>query len=153
MALTDKQADYVETMGATSFLMQRVRTLYRLYEALLGTTIQDIFVSEYVSKEAGRVYEALWVFTPELVGEAQIPQDGSDHLDIVPLRNSIYHWIIDAQSYDLRRATERSSLALEIWFAAQRVGTLRASGVNCDHLWKMAKVYFGPNFAVPNRVV
>lgn len=122
MALTDQQVEYIESLGATDALFDRTRSLLRTYQEVLGTGIEDLFISEYVSKADGRVFEALWVFADGLIGEAEIPEDEGDHLDIVPLDRSVHHLIVEKQSYNLRRAVDSSRLTVEVWFSAQRVG-------------------------------
>lgn len=149
MALTDEQTDYLESLGATDALLNRIRSLVRTYEEVLGAVVEDVFVSEYVSKEAGRIFEGLWVFTRALIGEAQIPEDTGDHLDVVPLHKSVHHMIVEKQAYNMKRAAHNSRLTIEVWFSAQRVGTMRATGRNCDHLWRLTKAYLRPNLVAP----
>ena len=145
--MNDAVAAYLERLGLTDTLRTRVNELIDTYEAVLGLRLEDVFVSEYTSDEAGRVFESVWAFTDELVMEAKIPDMDGDQFDFVPLRHSVRHWVVRKKDYQFNAADASSRLSMEVWLADNRVGNLRASWENCDHLYDLGLRRVLPNVA------
>ena len=145
--MNDGISSYLSSLGMSRPVEERVLQLLADYRELLGAEIKDAFISEYVSGEAGRVFESLFAFTDELIMEAKISEEAGDRLDFVPLRRSVRHWIIEKRDYDLRTAEEPSRISMEVWLADSRVANLRASGPNCAALVRIGATYIRPNLA------
>lgn len=138
---------YFASLGLTDALSDRFATLVALHERITQTPVEDVFASEYVSDEIGRVFESLWLFSGDLAMEAQTSIEDGDRFDLVPVRRSVRHWIVEMRDFDLVTATENSRMSMEVWLADNRVGTLRASGANCEQLFRIGAERIRPNLA------
>jgi len=145
--VNNRSVAYLDSLGLTETLRFRLEVLAARCELILGTEPSAVFASEYISQEAGRVYESLFAFTADFVSEAQVAEEPSDQIDIVPLRSSVRHWILNSTHFDLRTAGDESRLSMDVWLADNRVATLRASGRNCDRLLELGLELIRPNIA------
>lgn len=136
---------YLDTLGLTESLRFRVESLIARCELVLGSEPSAVIVSEYVSDDVGRVFESVFAFTDSFLLEAQVAEEPSDQVDIVPLKGRVRHWILTASRYDLRTASNESRLSTEVWLDANRLATIRASGQNCDHLVRVGLEFIRPN--------
>ena len=145
--MNDRVVQYLDSLGLTDELRFRIEVLIARCEHLLGSEATAVFASEYVAEDVGRVYESVFAFTPDFMMEAQVAQEPQEQVDIVPLRASVKHWIINTSHYDLRTANDQSRVSTNVWLAEDRVATLRASGRNCDNLLAVGLEFIRPNVA------
>jgi hypothetical protein len=145
----EKLNDYLTRIEATEILRQRSVALLALYQAFPGGHPSDFFVSEYRLDDGALVYESLSLFTNDVVMEAKIPDPGDEQFDFAPIGHGIRHIVVQTKAYDLTRASASSRMQVQFWLDGQRVGELRASGVNCDELKKIVTTYLIPNVTAP----
>jgi len=135
---------YLKDIGLTKELVDRVESLYTSYQSISSEEITDLFITDYLTKERKRIYENLWFFSENYIMEAKqfISQD---NLDIAPNKKNIIYFQVEKKDYDLKKASEKSRINLNIRFGAILRGDLKASEKNCDYLWKIVKDHFLPN--------
>jgi len=130
--MNDSFNNYIDALGLTEAVRRRVAKILRFYSLVVGDTIEDIFVSEYVLEDSGRIHESLVLFSDRFVMEGSLTED--ETLDFLPCRGAIRYWVVKRKDYDFEYATESSRMTVEIWFDGERYLQLKASGSNCDAL-------------------
>jgi len=129
--------DYLESIGLTDVIIKRIEVVYQFYEKTLGKLddeIQDIFVTDYISKDGMRQYENLWFFGKNYFMEAKLFLN-QDDFDISPSAKKI-DWIqVKKQDYDFVKANEKSRLYVNLLFLSKAgTASFKASEDNCDYL-------------------
>lgn len=121
--------------GALAPVRERVEILVNYFEAIVGKTPEEIFISEYMSKTKEgeeRVFEGLWYFLDDSIYESK------NFLHTVTLDkirfSTFLYWEVSSRNYDeFENAKEDSHL--KVHCGGNSFGsTLQASGVNCDRL-------------------
>ena len=136
---------YLESIGITEALRKRIETIYGFYREICPDEIKDIFVTDYINGDGSRKYENLWFFS-EKCGMEATQFTIKDSFDIVPVLKRVWHWRIEKQDYDFKKATEKSRLYLSFDIGSYAFGgELKASKENCDHLRDIILKYVVPN--------
>jgi len=112
----------------------RVKRYVAIYKSMAGEPITDAVISEFPSGELGRVHEAIWLFSRSHASESSLVNAEEDDLDFVPMADGVKHVITRSRNYDWDTATDKSRVRVELWFADERYGEIKASGANCDRL-------------------
>ena len=150
--MTDEWTDYLKSLGFQHPLLQRADSVLRFYRDVAGMTVSQIFVSEYRDSDKGRVYESLWVFSEECVGESKLVGKRDD-FDLIRLRNSVARWNVETTEFGLGdTATDASRLRITFQSLSPYVGgELKASGANCLRLAEVFRKFILPglNCATP----
>lgn len=142
---------YLRTVGLTDVIIDRIEVIYNFYQNIVMKELQeeilDIFVTDYIHKDASRQYENLWFFSKNYIMEAKsfIMQED---LDICPLAKEIKYLEIKKESYDFIKANEKSRFYLSYGLETRASGSLRASKENCDYLRDIYIKYMLPNLAL-----
>ncbi len=112
-------------------LQERISQIFLFYaNYLCPETIQDIFVTDYMSEES-REYENLWLFSKNYAMEAK-RFISEDNFDISPITN-IKRIEINKTKYDFIEANDSSRLNLYCDLESAFL-QMRASKENCDYL-------------------
>lgn len=141
-------ASYLQAIGVTDPIAQRIETIYRFYDGLCHEEINGIFVTDYITEDGTREYENLWFFSEKFVMEAKMFLTG-DNFDMTPIGGRIYHWTVEKQEYDLGSAGEKSRMTLqfEIEPGLGFAGSLKAARENCGYLMQILTRYIVKNVA------
>jgi len=142
--MIDWYADYMQSLGITQTIKERVDQLHEVYRAVCPEDITGIVISDFITEEGLREYESLWFFSASYIMEAKLFVT-EDNFDMTPLKNAVTYWKVKKQDYDLSHAGEQSRLHLEIQLMRGITGYLKASRENCDHLWSVFVEYILPN--------
>jgi len=140
--------EYLKTLGMTDVFCQRVESIYDFYVGVLPEKITDIFVSEYLNNDGSRVFENLWIFTPNYTCEAK-SFISIDNFDIMPIE-SVTRWELQKENYDFIKATEKSRLQVNFNLKHNLTGRLKASQYNCDNLRYIVLTYISKQLV--NRI-
>ncbi|MFO7676508.1 MAG: hypothetical protein R6X12_09360 [bacterium] len=130
---------HVACLGLPEHQARALMTAYQRLRALSSEEVIDLFVSEYLSEVNKRHAESLVAFTAHWWLTANISELATDVAKFVavPLSTPMTFDII-AHKYDARRATRDSSLHVNLKLGPEQVGAqLRATGRNCDRLWRL----------------
>jgi hypothetical protein len=111
----------------------------------MDVSMGEIFVNDDIDAEGNRRFTSLWVFTPTQALEAQLSAESGNQLDGSPLRGRVVHWVLRTEDFDLIHPTPHSRAAVEMWFADELLGELRATGPNCARLSEILRKYIVPN--------
>lgn len=136
---------YLQSLGLTDVLLPRCDYVFRILSDTVGEEILDIFVSEYFEEDGKRYYEDFRVFTETtcLVASNFLHED---KFAIWNLESRYHNINFRSTNYDYKKATALSRLALYGFSEGSSGGLiLKASGENCDHLYKLFKKYFIPH--------
>ena len=142
--MKDEFVSYLKTIGMTEPLLERVKSIHDFYEAIFPNEITSVFVSEYVNQDGSRQYESLWFFSLKYTMEAK-QFTTTDNFDVAPIHKQIRHWLVEKQEYDFKEATTTSRFTLTFLTRDDVIGTLKASGTNCDQLRDVVAKYMIPN--------
>ena len=96
--MKDEWTEYLRSVGFHDPLLQRADSVLRFYNEFAGIAIDQIFVSEYLDSDKGRVYQSLWVFSEDYIGEALIV--GEERLDLIPLSRNFDRFEIKKTEFD-----------------------------------------------------
>ena len=144
--MKDEWTEYLKSVGFQNPLLERADSTIRFYNDFAGIIIDQIFVSEYQS-DKGRVYESLWVFSGDHLGEALLAGD-EEHLDLLSLSNNIARFAIQKTEFNFGDTpTDASRLTVNInnvYGSSGIGGTLRASGINCLQLEEVLRKFIIP---------
>ncbi|WP_139128871.1 hypothetical protein [Micromonospora nigra] len=141
---------YLEDIDVTVHVMSRISKLLNFTQDLLpeGQSISRIFISETAGKE-GRIYEAAWFFTSGFISEAHHFLT-DDEVDFFQFTENII--LLNIKKADFEPGEENDSSArMRIKFSggggrgSNVGGELKATGKNCDYLYRIAKEILLPN--------
>jgi len=139
--------DYLESIGIKGELLTKVENIYNFSDKYLESKIEDVFVSEYVNKEGGRVYENLWFFNSDFCFEAKQFNTQED-FDSCMIKNNIDYYSIKKSDFDIisNSTTDNSRMNLEFRFKNSAFGgDMKASKENCKQLSSVFKKYIKIN--------
>lgn len=137
---------YLESIGLTDVSVKRIQEICQFYENILhrlDDEIQDIFVTDFISKDETRQYENLWFFSKKYFMEAKLFLT-QDDFDIAP-SVKIRYIDIKKQDYDFVKANEKSRLYIDYRFPYPSGGSFKASKNNCDYLKEIYLKHILPN--------
>lgn len=135
---------YLTDIGLTSVAIERTDEILDFYQTILKLNISDIFISEYVNNENNKIFENLWLFTSNQVGEAKDFLNRDD-FDLVTLENSITYFQIEKEEFNFIDANTKSRLHIHISDKSKTTCDLKASHNNCIHLKAIMEKYILPN--------
>ncbi|MCA0429190.1 MAG: hypothetical protein LCH32_01670 [Bacteroidetes bacterium] len=139
--------EYLETIGIKGDLLPKIENIYTFFEKYLEYKIENIFVSEYINKEGGRVYENLWFFNSDFCFEAKQFNTQED-FDSCILKHNIDYYSIKKTDFDIisNSTTDNSRMNLEFHFKNSSIGgDMKASRENCKKLSEIFKTYIKIN--------
>ena len=136
-----------KTIGLAGAALDRAKETCAIYEEFLGWEIEDIFVSEYLDGET-RIYESLWIFAGELLGEAKAFITDQNY-DIIRLKTSIEYVNFISKDFFMSGEQSNNESRLTVVFISQRMtsSTLKASRSNCIYLRNILRDRLLPNVA------
>ena len=135
---------YLESMGITKALRERIETIYECCKELCSNEITNIFITDYIKEDGLREYENLWFFSEKYCMEAKQFRT-IDDFDIIPIKKRVTYWNIQKQDYNFKKATEKSRLFLRVNFEFGMSGVFKAAKENCDYLKKIILKYVMKN--------
>lgn len=139
--------DYLESIGITAPLTDKVENAYNFYHKFLDYTIDDLFISEYLTEDGSKIYEGLWFFNSEFCFEAKsfVTQEDFDSDKII---NKVRSFTLKKNEYDIieNKHNDGSRLYIEFTLDNLRTGILKASRNNCLKLRDVFFKYIHPNF-------
>ena len=141
--MNDEFIDYLESIGITGNLIERINSIYTFYTELIPEEIEDIFITDYIKEDGSREYENLWFFSEKHIVEAKqfILIDDFDFVT-----NKMIYWHLTKKEYDFNTANEESRLTLSCKLLhSDRWTTFKAAKENCDKLKSVFKKYIMPN--------
>ena len=143
--MKDEWTTYLKSIGFLDPLLKRAAAILRFYREIVGIEIQTIFVSEYLDSNGTRVYEGLWVFSGEHLGEAKF-FGPTERIDLVPLKNNVGHWIAKKTAFEFGgTTTDASRLMVTCRLGEGRIlGRMKASGPNCARLAEVLRKHIIP---------
>lgn len=136
--------EYIAEMGLGTKGLERVREIIDIYENVLDFKVNDIFVSEYLDQQGGRIYEGLWLFNENFIGEAKNFIAEND-FDLISIKHSVLYFNVQFEDYNFKKATAKSRILADMVMTGNSSVTLKASGKNCDFLSDVAMKYFRTN--------
>jgi len=140
---------YLKQMDIAGILAERVTALTSYWEELLGTTIEDVFVSDTTLADGTREYGSLWLFTNEAVIECRA-FGSSDDYDVIRVKNTIMRLLIQQKALRNGEAGSDSRMEVEVSIGkvgARLIGQFTASRKNCEKLDQIVRTFFVPNLA------
>lgn len=135
---------YLESIGITKALCERIETIYKFYQERCPDEITGIFITDYMKEDGSREYENLWFFSEKFTMEAK-QFITKDDFDLTPIKKRVYYWKIQKQDYDFKKATEKSRLYLQFYLDTKIEGDFKAAKENCDYLREIILKYVAPN--------
>jgi hypothetical protein len=135
---------YLERIGMTIPLINRIDEIYHFYHEILSEEIIDIQVTDFIKDDGSREYENCWFFSSTYAMEAKLFISQED-FDMSPMRKRIDYWSIGKQNYDFKKATDKSRLVVHFSLIGETDGDLKASKENCDNLKEIFIKYILPN--------
>lgn len=129
-----KWRDYLKAIGFKKPYIDQASKVLEFYEEILADEIDDIFVEDFVDEAGERHYESMWVLTSNSLHEARdFLTKVDEDFDCVPGSDIIY-WRLRKKDYDFQKATEQSRMSIDLIFADDVSGSMKASKENCDYL-------------------
>ncbi len=126
--------EYFKFLKLSEPIIERIETIYQFYEETCPEKITDIFITDYLDKDATRHFENLWFFSESFVMEAKLFLI-KDDFDIDILKNNIAKWGVNKENYNFKKATPASRFRLIVNLERAPVFcNFKASGENCDKL-------------------
>lgn len=142
--MKDKFLEYLGDIGVEDMHDKKIDTFLGLYKDGFGGEPEVIFVSEYVTPDGSREYSSLWFFNEKECVEAK-DFLWSDGIDIAPIDGRVDYLRMQKEAYTYENATDKSRLYVRFRSDSGFIGELRASGKNCNYLWRIMTGYLRPN--------
>jgi len=134
--------DYLDSLGATSPVIEGVETALRTYGEL-GIVWDEAFLSETVDDAGQRVWGSFWLFSHEYLLEARDVATTANH-DVAAV--TAYQYArFELKDFDWRAATHESRMFATFALTTGIQAEVRASGKNCERLARMVKEYVMPH--------
>lgn len=150
--MDEKIISYLKDMNMPSALMEIAQSFFEKQSKLLehiGETIDDIFISEYIS-DGRRRYEGVWLFSKRVSIMFRFYSDDQDIL-LNRLQQNIFFINIKSRNYDFESGKENSELNVIYVAYENNIGNFKATEKNCDHLMYLLRKYFLMNLIVNDR--
>jgi len=137
---------YLDEIGVTGQLVDKVQAIYNYYTEFLKVEIQDIFVSEYVNSEGLRTYESLWFFNDSYCFEAKQFISNEDY-DMDYYNNEIFSFNVNKRDFDIVNLNfnDNSRMNLTFYLNSVRGGSIKASKSNCKKLAEIITTFILTN--------
>lgn len=116
---------------------------------LLRERVETVFLSDEIDDQGNRTFPSLWLFTRTTACEARIGGEAGEEFDGTRLAGRVFHWVARTSGFDMKKATDRSRMKLEIWFSDDLWGDLRATGRNCERLTAVLQTHVAPWLQAP----
>lgn len=135
--------EYIAVIGVPAALQERIAIHYECFQAFCPEEIGGIFVTDYITKEATRIYGSLHFVSDSFIMEAkEFATD--DHLEMALFERPLKYWTLRKQDYDLKKATEASRIYFTGHLTENLGFELKGSKENCDFLRDLVLRYFLP---------
>lgn len=147
--MLDKFEDYLGSLPLTKVIKDRINECLHLNFEIHQEEFVDIFISDIKDKEGSRTFNSLWIFTDKLAIECKNFLLEYD-FDATPYCKATIYGSMKFQEYDLKKATENSSIAISVIFENTGAGNFVATGSNCAKAYDIYKKHFLANLS-PSR--
>ncbi|WP_430499419.1 hypothetical protein ACQRWP_29470 [Micromonospora trifolii] len=151
MNISEEMRDYLEDIDVTVHAISRITKLFQLTAELLpaGQEIRRIFISETMGEE-GRIYGGAWFFTSDCLSEAHNFMTPNEFIDFYSFKNNFALINVKKNEFEFGAADTASRMRLKFMGISGSAmsgvtGELKASGKNCDYLYRITKEIFIPN--------
>ncbi|WP_326556522.1 hypothetical protein [Micromonospora sp. NBC_01796] len=155
MSLPSNIVQYLERIDVSINVMSRIQELFSLTQDLLPNDqkIGRAFISEVTGKE-GRIYESAWFFSSDFMSEAHNFMT-EDSVDFYRFTNAIALSSLKRTDFHPGEASLSSRVSVAFMGTAGSGlssirGELKASGTNCEFLYRIMKEIMAPNSASPS---
>jgi hypothetical protein len=145
-ALSDIANSYLDDLGASGIVRERVAYFLKLYGALVPeATFTDVFIDDLIDEDGDRQYESLWLIGPSLLAECDnVGFDApADKWDLAAW-DRIKLIKFDSRAFDPNNINDGSRLSLE-WSNDEGLGgIMKATGANCENLVRILRKFILP---------
>ncbi|CAN5634422.1 hypothetical protein BH10ACT7_BH10ACT7_31810 [soil metagenome] len=134
---------YLESVGASSVIGERVTKLYGILTLLIPSDrVPHIYISNVLDEERNLQWKSLWFYGPDYCSEFKDFQwsQSFDGMSMSP----VIRWETTLENYDLVQAASDSKLSLK-WSVGDLGGSLTAVGTNCNHLVELIRIMLLPH--------
>jgi len=136
--------NYISSIAGSDVLLEKVKAVKKLADAICPDKIEDFFVSEYRKSDDERVYQSLFLFSERYLLESKNIISAETKIDITFYFAYVDYFEITSNEFNFTKASEKSTLQVE-GNIGQATFKLNASGKNCDKLWNIINKYLKPN--------
>jgi len=136
--------EYIESIGGSDVLLEKVKKVKKLGDAICPDKIEDLFVTEYKKSDKERIYQSVFLFSKKYLLESKNIMSAEMKIDITFYFGYIDYFEVTANEYNFKKASEKSTLTVE-GNIGPAVFNLNANGKNCDRLWMLINKYIKPN--------
>lgn len=134
---------YLSKMGISGVLLEKVRFMYEVASNIFPEEIEQIFVEDSINSEGIRIYESLYFFSKNYIGEARGFSKGESSFAIFPM--NIQLSVIELKEYDFVKASDKSRLEMKMYIPVQNLAYMfTAAKENCDVLRDIIIKYIKP---------
>ena len=124
-------------------MKERIDELIKYTSTLCNEPFEDIFISEYLTKDGVREYLALRLFSKsyrftfhEFINKNEF---------FICKHPNAQKWIrFEFKNYDLKKANKDSKIEVNAYIDENNHGKFLATKENCDHLMKIITKYYSP---------
>lgn len=151
--MIEQFAEYLDAIRLPEVHRGKVERALGVYECVCPDRhLQRIFVTDYVGEEPTRVYQKLWLFSPNYLMEAQVFVTEEEY-DIITIKRKIIHLFIELKDFDFREGTAGPESRMKVTFRLGNnlSGELKASSENCGYLKTIVENEFVPNLVKPEE--
>lgn len=135
---------YLEDIGMTKPIQDRVEHFYCLCHDMLFGELLDIFVDDYLTEDKSRKYEGVTFFSKNY--NLSVPNFlTSEKINIIPHQNVQDRITITVYNFDFKKTNEESLMSVQLYFTHANVGIFRASRNNCAYLVQILRKYIEPS--------
>ena len=135
---------YLKQLGVTKPIQERVEYFYRLCKnMILGQTLADIFIDEYLNKDKSREYIGLSFYSQDYT----FAIDNflwEDKIRVASHQRVQDNVIITVENFDFIKANDQSLMNISLHVCDKHTGEYRASKKNCKNLVRIFRKYMKP---------
>lgn len=138
---------YFEAIGlSTETMMTRIQALIDQAVQMLHREVVDVFVNNYFREDGTIAYTDLELITNDLLVSFHdfAVEQSEQVMTVVGIPANYPYFRIAHNSYDLKKATEKSRLSVELRWGDSGSWQYRAAGANCDYLMAIVRNRFSP---------
>lgn len=141
---------YLNEMQVSAVLKSAIEERLQVAAKLCPEPIDDLLLTDYVDNEDRRSLESIWFLSKSYALEAK-NFISSSNCDLAILRDNIAYFDVKWEDFDFEKATSKSRLNVRFQLLDGVEGEMRASGGNCEVLWRFFSTRIRPNLWQPDE--
>lgn len=135
---------YIKNIGGSTVLIAKVKEIKKLADQICPEKIVAFHLSEFKKTNGERKFESVFFFSEKFILESHNILTDELNIDIALIKGYIDFYKIELKDYNYVKAVEASKMQI-MGQLGNAIILMKATGNNCDNLWKIIHEFIKPN--------